>query len=52
MVINWNEIAGKWNQLGGEVKKQWGKLTDDDLDVIVETSLAWEKKLLEKSAQD
>lgn len=27
-------VKGKWNQLKGEVKKQWGKLTDDDLDVI------------------
>lgn len=34
MVINWNEIAGKWKQLGGEVKKQWGKLTDDELTEI------------------
>jgi uncharacterized protein YjbJ (UPF0337 family) len=23
---------GKWHQLKGEVKSQWGKLTDDDLD--------------------
>ncbi|WJH34613.1 CsbD family protein [Paenibacillus aurantius] len=29
-----NVIKGKWNQLKGEAKKQWGKLTDDDLDVI------------------
>ncbi|WP_310550589.1 CsbD family protein [Paenibacillus glufosinatiresistens] len=27
-------FKGKWNQLKGEAKKQWGKLTDDDLDVI------------------
>lgn len=25
-------FLGKWKQLKGEVKKQWGKLTDDDLD--------------------
>ena len=24
-------FLGKWKQLKGEVKKQWGKLTDDDL---------------------
>ncbi|MEF2966220.1 CsbD family protein [Paenibacillus sp. M1] len=29
-----NIIKGKWNQIKGEAKKQWGKLTDDDLDVI------------------
>ncbi len=29
--MNKEEMKGKWNQLKGEVKKQWGKLTDDDL---------------------
>ncbi|GAK40329.1 CsbD family protein [Paenibacillus urinalis] len=29
-----NVFKGKWNQVKGEAKKQWGKLTDDDLDVI------------------
>jgi uncharacterized protein YjbJ (UPF0337 family) len=29
-----NVFKGKWKQLKGETKKQWGKLTDDDLDVI------------------
>jgi uncharacterized protein YjbJ (UPF0337 family) len=27
-------IKGKWHQLKGEVKTQWGKLTDDDLQQI------------------
>jgi uncharacterized protein YjbJ (UPF0337 family) len=27
-----NILKGKWHQLKGEVKAQWGKLTDDDLD--------------------
>jgi uncharacterized protein YjbJ (UPF0337 family) len=27
-------LEGKWKQLRGKVKQQWGKLTDDDLDVI------------------
>lgn len=27
----WDMIAGKWKQAKGEVQKQWGKLTDDDL---------------------
>lgn len=27
-----NVFAGKWKQLKGDIKKQWGKLTDDDLD--------------------
>ena len=28
---NWDIIGGKWKQVSGEVKKQWGKLTDDEL---------------------
>lgn len=27
-------IKGKWNQLKGGIKKNWGELTDDDLDVV------------------
>lgn len=30
----WDRIAGNWKQLRGEVRKQWGKLTDDETDVI------------------
>ncbi|UUZ91426.1 CsbD family protein [Paenibacillus sp. P25] len=29
-----NVFKGKWKRLKGEVQKQWGKLTNDDLDVI------------------
>ncbi|MWV45755.1 CsbD family protein [Paenibacillus sp. HJL G12] len=29
-----NVFKGKWKQLKGEAKKQWGELTDDDLDQI------------------
>ncbi|KGA97475.1 hypothetical protein AJ85_13770 [Alkalihalobacillus alcalophilus ATCC 27647 = CGMCC 1.3604] len=25
---------GKWNQMKGEAKKTWGKLTDDDLQQV------------------
>jgi len=32
--VNWDQIEGRWNQLKGAVKQRWGKLTDDDLDVI------------------
>jgi uncharacterized protein YjbJ (UPF0337 family) len=28
---NWDKVGGKWKQFSGEVKKQWGKLTDDEL---------------------
>lgn len=32
--MNWNQVEGKWNELKGAVKEKWGRLTDDDLDVI------------------
>ncbi len=32
--MNKESMKGKWEQLKGGVQKQWGKLTDDDLDVI------------------
>ena len=32
--MNWDRIAGDWKQFKGKVKEKWGKLTDDDLDVI------------------
>ncbi len=32
--MNWDRIEGNWKQLSGKVRAQWGKLTDDDLDVI------------------
>ena len=28
----WDKIAGNWKQFRGEVRQQWGKLTDDDLE--------------------
>lgn len=32
--MNQNILAGKWKQLRGEVKRRWGKLTDDDFDRV------------------
>jgi len=32
--MNWDRIEGNWKQLKGSVKEQWGKLTDDQLDVV------------------
>jgi uncharacterized protein YjbJ (UPF0337 family) len=29
--MNKDQIKGKWNQLKGDIKKKWGKMTDDDL---------------------
>jgi uncharacterized protein YjbJ (UPF0337 family) len=32
--MNWDQIKGNWKQAAGSVKQQWGKLTDDDLQVV------------------
>lgn len=32
--MNWNRIEGNWKQLKGNVRERWGKLTDDNIDVI------------------
>jgi uncharacterized protein YjbJ (UPF0337 family) len=32
--MNQDVLKGKWMQLKGEVRTQWGKLTNDDLDQI------------------
>jgi uncharacterized protein YjbJ (UPF0337 family) len=32
--MNWNQVEGNWEQFKGKVQQQWGKLTNDDLDVI------------------
>ena len=32
--MNWNQIEGNWELFKGKVQSQWGKLTNDDLDVI------------------
>ncbi len=32
--MNTDIAEGKWKQLKGKIQKEWGKLTDDDLDRI------------------
>lgn len=32
--MNWTQVEGRWEQLKGDVKTRWGKLTDDDLKVV------------------
>lgn len=32
--MNEDTIKGNWKQFKGNLKEQWGKLTDDDFDVI------------------
>jgi uncharacterized protein YjbJ (UPF0337 family) len=32
--MNSDQLQGKWKQMKGSVKERWGKLTDDDINVI------------------
>jgi len=32
--MNWDRIQGNWKQVASKVQEQWGKLTDDDVDVV------------------
>jgi uncharacterized protein YjbJ (UPF0337 family) len=32
--MNTDILGGMWKQIQGEIKQQWGKLTDDDITVI------------------
>ena len=32
--MNWDRIEGNWKQFKGNAKEQWGRLTEDDLDVV------------------
>lgn len=29
--MNWDQIEGKWEQVKGSARENWGKLTDDEL---------------------
>ena len=46
--MNWDQIQGKWTQLTGSMKQQWGKLTDDDLQQIAGKREALIGKLQER----
>jgi uncharacterized protein YjbJ (UPF0337 family) len=32
--MNWDTIKGQWKETQGKIKEKWGKLTNDDLEVI------------------
>jgi uncharacterized protein YjbJ (UPF0337 family) len=32
--MNWDQVEGNWKQFKGKVQQQWGKFTDDDMDVM------------------
>jgi uncharacterized protein YjbJ (UPF0337 family) len=60
--MNWDIVKGKWGQMKGEARKQWGKLTDDDWTQIagekdkllgkLQERYGWTKEEAERSADD
>jgi uncharacterized protein YjbJ (UPF0337 family) len=62
MAVNWDIIKGKWNQVKGDARIQWGKLTDDDMERIggnkdklvgtLQERYGWDKEEAERRADD
>lgn len=60
--MNEDIFQGQWKQLKGKVKQQWGKLTDDDLDLIdgnreelvgrIQERYGWERERAERELTD
>ncbi len=46
--MNTDQLKGQWKQFKGEARKRWGKLTDDDLDVINGEAEKLEGKIQER----
>jgi len=46
--MNKNILEGRWDQIKGNIQKKWGKLTNDDLDVIAGDTKKLAGKLQEK----
>ncbi|MBE2198899.1 MAG: CsbD family protein [Anaerolinea sp.] len=60
--MNSDILKGNWKQFRGEIQKQWGKLTNDDLDVIngeyeklvgrVQERYGWSREQAERELTD
>ena len=60
--MNWNTAKGNWTLLKGNMKLQWGKLTDDHLSKIagrhdqlagkIQKTYATTKQVAEETAKD
>lgn len=46
--MNKHIIEGNWEQLKGQLQKQWGKLTNDDLEVVQGNSKILAGKIQER----
>jgi uncharacterized protein YjbJ (UPF0337 family) len=34
VVMNWDQVEGKWKQVAGSAREKWGKLTDSDWQMV------------------
>ena len=60
--MNWDTVKGQWSQLKGELRKQWGKLTDSDYEQIagekdkllgkLQERYGWSRDEAERSAKE
>ena len=48
IAMDWHRIEGNWKQAKGKIKEKWGKLTDDDLDMIAGKRDQLEGKIQER----
>ena len=46
--MNIEQLKGQWHQLKGDIRSQWGKLTDDEVDQIEGDSEKLAGKIQEK----
>jgi uncharacterized protein YjbJ (UPF0337 family) len=62
MPANWDVIQGKWTQLKGSARAQWGRLTDDEWDQIagnrdrligkLQEHYGWSREQAERDVED
>ncbi|MBP8947939.1 MAG: CsbD family protein [Candidatus Promineofilum sp.] len=60
--MNDDVFGGLWKQLKGQVRQQWGKLTDDDMETIggskdevigrIQERYGWEREKAEMEVND
>ncbi|MEQ8348084.1 MAG: CsbD family protein [Sneathiellaceae bacterium] len=49
--MNWDQVEGNWKQASGEVRRQWGKLTDDEVSEVAGNREKLEGKIQERYGQ-
>jgi uncharacterized protein YjbJ (UPF0337 family) len=32
--MNWDRVEGRWQEVKGQIRSKWAKLTDDDMELI------------------